>query len=232
VAAVAAGFLLVLLSSGLTVLENYVNTRVCQKMTLAYRSELFRHSMQLPLSFHDTSRRGGLMFVVNQQSACMGEITVALLPLLQNALTVLGMLYVVFRLEPTLALLSLTVVPFVYCSTGWYGRFVEPRLRSVRGMEAESLSIVHEALSMVAVILTFGRNEHEHARFQVQGEQAIQARVALTVQQTLFSLVLNLITAAGTGLVLWYGAHLVIRARCPSASCWSCCPTSLPSTPR
>jgi len=192
------------------VLDNYVNTRICQKMTLAYRSELFRHSLQLPLSFHDTSRRGGLMFVVNHQSACMGEITVALLPLLQNALTVLGMLYVVFRLEPTLALLSLTVVPFVYCSTGWYGRYVEPRLRSVRGMEAESLSIVHEALSMVRVILTFGRNEHEHTRFQVQGEQAIQARVVLTVQQTLFSLVLNVITAAGTALVLWFGARQVI----------------------
>jgi ATP-binding cassette subfamily B protein/subfamily B ATP-binding cassette protein MsbA len=173
-AAVVAGFLLVLTSSGLTVLENYVNTRICQKMTLAYRSELFRHSLQLPLTFHDTSRRGGLMFVVNHQSAAMGEITVALLPLLQNALTVLGMLYVVFRLEPTLALLSLTVVPFVYCSTGWYGRYVEPRLRSVRGLEAESLSIVHEALSMVRVILTFGRNEHEHDRFQVQGEQAIR----------------------------------------------------------
>ena len=209
-AAVGAGFLLVLLSSALTVLENYVNTRICQKMTLAYRSELFRHSMQLPLSFHDTSRRGGLMFVVNQQSACMGEITVALLPLLQNALTVFGMLYVVFRLEPTLALLSLAVVPFVYCSTGWYGRYVEPRLRSVRDMEAESLSIVHEALSMVRVILTFGRNDYEHTRFQAQGEQAIQARVVLTVQQTLFSLVLNLITAAGTALVLGFGAHLVI----------------------
>jgi ABC-type multidrug transport system fused ATPase/permease subunit len=30
-AAVVAGFLLVVLSSGLTVLENYVNTRVCQR---------------------------------------------------------------------------------------------------------------------------------------------------------------------------------------------------------
>ena len=30
---------------------------------------------------------------------------------------------------------TLTVVPFVYCSTGWYGRYVEPRLRSVQGMD-------------------------------------------------------------------------------------------------
>ena len=208
--AVVAGVVLVLLSSGLTVLDEYVNTRISQKMSLAYRSDLFQHALRLPLSYHDTTRRGGLMFVINHQSAAMGEITVALLPLVQNALTVLGMLYVAFRLEPTLALLSLTVVPFVYCSTGWYGRYVEPRLRSVQGMEAESLSIVHEAMAMVRVILTFGRDAHEHERFASQGAAAIQARVVLTVQQTMFSLVLNLITALGTALVLFYGAHQVI----------------------
>ena len=208
--AVVAGIVLVLLSSGLTVVDEYVNTRISQKMTLAFRSDLFRHALRLPLSYHDTTRRGGLMFVINQQSAVMGEITVALLPLVQNLLTVLGMLYVAFRLEPTLALLSLTVVPFVYCSTGWYGRYVEPRLRSVQGLESESLSIVHEAMAMVRVILTFGRNAYEHDRFTRQGAVAIQARVVLTVQQTMFSLVLNLITALGTALVLFYGAHRVI----------------------
>ena len=208
--AVLAGIVLVLLSSGLTVVDEYVNTRISQKMTLAFRSDLFRHALRLPLSYHDTTRRGGLMFVINQQSAVMGEITVALLPLVQNALTVLGMLYVAFRLEPTLALLSLTVVPFVYCSTGWYGRYVEPRLRNVQGLESESLSIVHEAMAMVRVILTFGRNAYEHDRFTRQGAVAIQARVVLTVQQTMFSLVLNLITALGTALVLFYGAHRVI----------------------
>ena len=212
-AAVVASVVLVVLASGLTVLDDYVNTRISQRMTLTYRSELFAHALRLPLSYHDRSRRGALMFVINQQSAAMGEITVALLPLVQNLLTVLGMLYVAFRLEPTLALLSLTVVPFVYSSTGWYGRFVEPRLRSVRDMESESLSIVHEAMAMVRVILTFGRNEHEQRRFATQGAQAVEARVVLTVQQTLFSLVLNLITAVGTALVLWFGAHQVIDRR-------------------
>ncbi len=208
--AVLAGIVLVLASSGLTVLDEYVNTRISQKMTLAYRSDLFRHALRLPLSYHDNTRRGGLMFVINHQSAAMGEITVSLLPLVQNALTVVGMFYVAFRLEPTLALLSLTVVPFVYASTGWYGRYVEPRLRNVQSMETESLSIVHEAMAMVRVILTFGRNAYEHDRFARQGETAIAARVALTVQQTMFTLVLNLITALGTALVLWFGAHQVI----------------------
>jgi len=208
--AVLSSVVLVLAASGLTVLDEYVNTRISQRMTLAYRSHLFQHALRLPLSYHDNTRRGGLMFVINQQSAAMGEITVSLLPLVQSALTVLGMLYVAFRLEPTLALLSLTVVPFVYASTGWYGRYVEPRLRSVQGMETESLSIVHEAMAMVRVILTFGRNDYEHDRFARQGEAAVAARVTLTVQQTMFSLVLNLITALGTALVLWFGAHQVI----------------------
>lgn len=212
-AAVIASVGLVIVSGGLNVLDNYVNTRIAQRMTLAYRSELFEHSLRLPMSYHDRWRRGALMFTINHNSACMGDITVALLPLVQNALTVVGMVFVAFRIEPVLALLSLTVVPFVYYSTGWYGGYVEPRLRSVRDMESESLSIVHEAMAMVRVILTFGRNQHEHTRFLSQGTTAVQARIALTVQQTVFSLVLNLITAVGTALVLWFGAHQVIAGR-------------------
>ena len=212
-AAVIASVVLVVLSSGLNVLDNYVNTRIAQRMTLAYRSELFAHSLRLPMSYHDRTRRGALMFTINHNSACMGDITVALLPLVQNALTVVGMIIIAFRIEPVLALLSLTVVPFVYYSTGWYGRYVEPRLRGVRDLESESLSIVHEAMAMVRVILTFGRNDHEHSRFVRQGTAAVQARIALTVQQTVFSLVLNLITAVGTALVLWFGAHQVVAGR-------------------
>jgi ABC-type multidrug transport system fused ATPase/permease subunit len=95
-----ASVFLVLLSSGLNVVDNYVNTRIAQGMTLAYRSELFEHSLRLPLSYHDRRRKGALMFTINSQSAVMGDITVALLPLVQNALTVIGMLVVAARSSP------------------------------------------------------------------------------------------------------------------------------------
>ena len=80
-------------------------------------------------------------------------------------------------------------------------------------MEGQSLSIVHEAMAMVRVIVAFGREPHEYGRFRKQAEGAVDARVRLTVRQTMFSLVVTMITAIGTALVLGFGAHYVLKHR-------------------
>ena len=116
-------------------------------------------------------------------------------------------------MEPTLALLSMTVLPFLYYSVSYYVKHIESRLLKVRGMEGESLSIIHEAVSMMRVIVAFGREDHEYRRFRGQGERAIVARVNLTVRQTVFSLVVDAITAIGTALALGVGAYYVLDGR-------------------
>jgi ABC-type multidrug transport system fused ATPase/permease subunit len=104
-------------------------------------------------------------------------------------------------------------VPFLYFSVGYYIKNIQAKLMQVKMMEGESLSIVHEAMSMLRVIVAFGREGHEYMRFRNQGAQALNARVKLTVRQTLFSLAVNSITALGTALVLGFGAYHVLQGR-------------------
>jgi ATP-binding cassette, subfamily B, bacterial len=69
-------------------------------------------------------------------------------------------------------------------------------------LEGESLSIIHEAISMLRVIVAFGREPYEYQRFRKQTAQAVDARIAITVRQTLFSLLVNITTEVGIGPVL------------------------------
>jgi ABC-type multidrug transport system fused ATPase/permease subunit len=209
--AVLLGLFLTLVSNGVNIFSSYVQTRLEQRMIFDLRSDLFSHVQRLSLGFHDRTRTGGLLFAVNYQAASVGEITVAVLPLAQNILTVAGMGVIAFKFDAVLALLSLTVVPAIYYSTRFYAYRVEPRLRNVRTLEGNSLSIVHEAIAMMRVIVAFGRERYEHQRFRTQGREAVDARIDVTVRQTAFSLGVNLLTAAGTAVVLAYGAHLVLR---------------------
>jgi ABC-type multidrug transport system fused ATPase/permease subunit len=123
------------------------------------------------------------------------------------------MFWITFTIDPALALLSLTVVPFLYFAVGHYVSRIQPRLRQVRDLEGESLSIIHEAVSMIRVILAFCREEYEHSRFRRQGREAVDARVGVTVRQTAFSLAVNTATAAGTALVLGFGVHAILQGR-------------------
>jgi ABC-type multidrug transport system fused ATPase/permease subunit len=209
--AVGAGLLFTFVQQGLSVLDNYVNTKMDQSMVLDFRSDLFQHAQRLSMAFHDQRRSGMLIYAINFQANAASRLVMTIPPLAQSLLTLVGMFWVLFLMEPQLALLSLTVVPFLYLSVGYYMRHVEPRLERVRAMEGESLSIIHEAMSMLRVIVAFGRERYEYRRFRSQGEQAVDARVKLTVRQTLFSLVVDTTTAAGTALVLGFGTYHVMQ---------------------
>jgi ATP-binding cassette, subfamily B, bacterial len=207
------GLVVTVLTGALSVLGEFVNTKLEQRLVLDFRSDLFRHAQRLSLGYHDQTSTGQLMSQINYESEAAGTLLMSILPLAQSALTLIGMFAVAYTIDPVIALLSLTVVPFVYYSVGFYSARIVPRLQYVRGLEWETFSIIFEAMQMLRVVAAFGREGHEFRRFRSQGETAVDARVNLTVRQTLFSLAVTSCTAVGTSLVLGFGAHDVLHHR-------------------
>ena len=105
---VVAQLLLTVVVNGLSVVSNYATTRLDLGMTLDFRSALFQRAQRLSLAFHDSRRAGKLMYVVNQMDTVPTQMLMTILPLGQNILTLGGMFWITFRLDPQLALLSLT----------------------------------------------------------------------------------------------------------------------------
>jgi ATP-binding cassette, subfamily B, bacterial len=211
--AVLAGFSLTIVQNVFSVLNNYVNTRLDQSIVLDFRTALFQRTVQMSMSYHDRRRAGMMIYVINSQGDCVARLIMTVPQMSQSVLTLIGMFWIAFRMDWQLALLCLTVVPLLYYSVGYYATHIQQRLMEVRNMEAESLSIVHEAINMLRVIVAFGREGYELKRFRSQGERTVAARVTLTVRQTLFSLVVNTATAAGTALVLGVGAYHVLQGK-------------------
>ncbi|HEX4998711.1 MAG TPA: ABC transporter ATP-binding protein [Terriglobia bacterium] len=211
VLAVIAGVVITILQNAVAVLSNHINTRLDQNIVLDFRTDLFAHIERLSLSFHDRRRAGALIYVLNTQGECVAKMIMAVPQMLQSVLTLIGMFWIAFSIDWQLALLCLTVAPFLYISVGYYMTHIHAELMEVRNMEAESLSIAHETVNMLRVIIAFGREDHELERFRRQGENTVSARVRLTVRQTLFALVVNTATAAGAALVLGVGAYHVTQ---------------------
>ena len=211
--AVTAGLGVTLLSGALGVLNNYVHTKLELGMNLDFRGSLFQHIQRQSLAFHDQRNFGMLMYIISSQSSAPIGFLLMVPALAQDILTLVGMFWISFHMDGQLALLSLTVVPALYYSIGYYSSHIKERLLQVKIMEGETLAIIHEVMSMLRVIIAFGREDHEYRRFRDQGERAVEARVEATVRQTLFSLVVNTATAAGTALVLGFGAYHVLQGR-------------------
>ena len=205
------GLAVMLIHNLFTILTNYWDTKLEQKVILDFRSDLFRHAQRLSLAFHDQKRSGMLIYAVNFQADAAARVIMTVPQLAQSALTLVGMIYITYVINWQLAIVALGVVPFLYSTIDYYAKYIQPRLNAVLTMEGESLGIIHEAFSMFRVIVAFGRESHEYGRFRQQGERAVEARIRLTVRQTAFTLSVNMITSIGTFVVLGYGAYQVMR---------------------
>jgi ABC-type multidrug transport system fused ATPase/permease subunit len=208
---VIAGFTITIIGHGMEVVNGYVSAKLEQNMILDLRSRLFDNAQRLSLAFHDERHTGQLMSLINMQANSVGEIVMAFPPIMQNMLTLVGMLVIALLIDWQVTLIALVAVPMIYYASALYGTRIVPRIRQVMRLEWGSLSIVYEAMSMLRVIVSFGRERHEHRRFRSQGQTAVDARVRLTVRQTLFSLGVTAATALGTALVLGFGASHVLN---------------------
>jgi ATP-binding cassette, subfamily B, bacterial len=201
---------IVVLGNGTTLLSDYLNAKVEQNMVLDFRSQIFEHVQRLSMGFHDKKLTGQLMARINYQASALGTIVMAFPPVLQATLTVIGMVVITAIIDWQLALISLVILPLLYASFGLYGKKIVPRIREVNRLEWQSLSIVHEAMSMLRVIRSFGRERYEHEKFVEQGKRAVDRRVKLTVSQNLYTLGVQTITALGTSAVLGLGVYHVL----------------------
>ena len=208
---VVAGLLIAIVGGALHVLNSYVNTKLEQRIIADFRGDLFRHTERLSVAYRDQVSTARLMYAINFEAAAAGTLILSIQPLAQAGLTLVGMVWIAFRIDSTLALLSIAVVPLLYWAIRYYATHIQQRLLQVKGMEADCLSVVHDAVSMLPVITAFQREDHELERFRTKTGHAIDARVDVTVRQTLFSLAVTTTTAIGTAMVLGVGAYHAIQ---------------------
>jgi ABC-type multidrug transport system fused ATPase/permease subunit len=209
---VVGGLCITILQHALGIFDSYVNTKLELNMALDFRTEVFRHLQRLSLAFHE-GRRSGMTMYITLMDHAPANLIMAIPGLVQNALMLVIMFGVTLWKDWQLALLSLVVVPVLYYSVGYYIKRIQTRLYEARVMEGEALSIIHEALNMLRVIIAFGREGHELRRFRDQSQRAVDARVKVTIRQTLFSVAVDTTTAVGTALVLGLGAYHVLNRR-------------------
>jgi ATP-binding cassette, subfamily B, bacterial len=209
--AALGGFLLTVAAYSLTVLNTYLQTRVDQGMVLQFRSQLYRHVQRLSLSRHDQRSVSETVHQINYSAPSLGQVPVMVPHILQALVTLLGMFLITYSIDSTMAFLALAVVPILFLALRYYSGAVQPRLERVRNREIESLSIVQETLSMLRVVVAFGREDYEHGRFREHGERTVDARVSVTISQTLFAFAIDVTIAGGTALVLGFGANQVMQ---------------------
>jgi len=213
---VAAGLLVfVAFLTHLQALGSYVlRTHTGEWLTLHFRALLFRHVQRLAFAFHDARGTADTIYRIQYDAPSVQWLTIhGAIPLLTSAITLLSMLYVTARLDWQLALVAMSIIPFLMAIPKIYDCRMRGQYTSVKELESSSLGIVHEVLTALRVVKAFGREDHEQERFVAQSTAGMGARIRLAVAESAFGLLSNVITAIGTALVLYIGVRSVLSSR-------------------
>src|SRR3989442_9432895 len=134
-------------------------------------------------------------------------------PLATSIISLTVMFVILLRLDVTIALLSLTVVPFMYFCLRYYTSTLVNREDRVKELETKLLERLYEPFAAIRLVKSFAREPHELQRYASAGETTMNARIAITWQSSLFSVVVSTITILGTALVVAVGGTFVMRGR-------------------
>lgn len=200
-----------LLIGALTFTRAYVMHVLGERFILDLRKRAYEHLQRLSLSFFETRQTGEIMSRVTADSEVVEEfVTHAADTVIADVLRLVVSVGILLWLSPSLTLVALAPAPLLGFAAYKFGRVVRVMYRSVRERLADMNAKLQDNLSGIRVIKSFTREDHEYHRFAREADEYYNMRVRIIGYWTGYFPSVEFVIHLTSGLVLTYGAWLVI----------------------
>ncbi len=207
----ASTILLVAVIGGLlTFGQTYLLAMVGQKVVAAVRFDLYRHIQRLSHSFHDAASSGDLLARLTGDVRLLRDLLVtATIYFSARILVVIGTMVVMLLMDWRLTLVAMAVLPLLTFASFTFAAKIKGAARRQRRKESKVAHVLSENLSAIKVIQAHARESHENEKFQRQNASSAKAELRATKLEAHLDRVVQIILAAGTCAVVWYGVTRV-----------------------
>jgi ATP-binding cassette, subfamily B, bacterial len=209
--AVATVALIALAGALSAYLQNYLTSNVGQRVMHDLRRTVYHHIHRLSLAEHDAKRTGDLISrVTSDIDSIQDFVTSAMLGIVANILTLLGIVAIMLYASWRFTLISLAIAPVLFVIVYFFTRRIKHASREVRKTESALISIVEEVFSSIRVVKAFAREDYEERRFERQSLENVETVLQARGMKMLLSPIVDVIVALGTCVMLAYGARMVL----------------------
>ncbi|PYT05860.1 MAG: ABC transporter ATP-binding protein [Acidobacteria bacterium] len=182
-----------------------------EHFTFDLRRRLFAHMQRLSLRFHDRQRTGDLTTRLSGDINAIDDLlTDSSHIVVVNAFLLTGMLAIMLWINWRFALVALSVSPLLFLTILRFRWRIRGAAREARTSDGLVTSMAQETLASIRVVQGLVQEEQQDDRFEAQGRVSLQARLQIQRLQSRAAPFIDLFSAAGLGLVMWYGATRVL----------------------
>ena len=191
--------------------HTYLSGWLGQYIIRDIRVKLYKHLVNLRLKFFDRTPIGRLVTRNISDVETLADVfSQGLAAMVGDLLQLLFILGIMIYSDWRLALISLSTLPLLILSTYIFKEKIKVAFNDVRNAVANLNSFVQEHITGMSIVQIFGSEEREYKKFTEINREHRRANLKSVLYYSVYFPVAEIISAAGIGLLVWYGARGVI----------------------
>ena len=191
--------------------QNLIMFGISWELVVQFREKLFAHIHHLPFGFFEENETGKLISRINNDVAIMqSTVTRLLKELLQNSVTLIGLMIWVFYLKWDWALMALIIFPVMIFPVSNIGRKLKKFSHKGQEILGNINATVLESFSGVKIVRAFGLEPRELKKFQNYNDDYLKVMKKNVKYVEMTSPFLEVLGVASSAFILWYGGSQVL----------------------
>lgn len=193
-------------------LDNYYNEKVAQYVANDLRRRIYHHLQHLSLSYYDSHQTGKLLSTITADVSTIQDFASStLLNILVDALTIVGMIGIMFYLDSDFTLIALAVTPFLLFFVARFKKAMKKATREVRKDQSNMFVVLQQGLESIRAVNAFGRQDLEEEKLKKVSQETVDAALKARRVKSVLSPVVAITVSLCTAFVLWRGADMVLK---------------------
>ena len=205
-------FIIVLfLHAFLTYLFTYLSGVLGQAVVRDLRIKIFNHINRFNLSYFDKTPIGtSTTRTINDVETINTVFSQGVITIIADILTLIVVLAIMFITSWELTLIALTTSPFLVIASYIFKEKVKSSFQSVRTEISRMNAFLQEQISGMRLVQIFHIEKLSMRRFKTINREYTKANLDSVLYYAIFYPVVEIISAASLGLMVWWGAKGVI----------------------
>jgi subfamily B ATP-binding cassette protein MsbA len=200
-----------LLKNLFSFIGTYLVARVDQAVTRDIRREVYNHLLNLDLGFFGRTRMGQIISRLTHDIEQLRRlVTKELAKVISSGFEFIAAVILMGAISWRLTLAAFIVLPGMFLIWGPLLRRLKKRDRRVLNLAGDVNSHIQETLAGIRLVKSSSAEAHERKRFHDLTGRYYRQFVRTETLRALAGPVSEMLAAAGTAILLWYGTRLVV----------------------
>ena len=189
----------------------YATSWLGQSIIKDLRVSVFQHITSLKLKYFDTTPIGtSTTRTINDIETINTVFSQGVITILADLLTLFAVLAIMFYTSIELTLVCLVTMPFLIIATYIFKEKVKASYQIVRTQISRMNAYLQERITGMRIVQIFNQEQSEMEHFKEINKEYTKANLNAILYYAIFFPVVEIISAAALGLMVWYGARGVI----------------------